>query len=125
MPKLANGLLVSIASGTQVLGPFNVPNNVNQFVLRLSRCTSLDPLIWPNESTGITVTVLASYDGGATYVEVGGFTASGGVLIAPDGAELAFTTMWTDLVDGSNRKVKAELGVTNGPLVTNATLEVN
>src|SRR5262245_39132321 len=100
MARLANGLLVSVSSGTHTIGPFSVPNNVTRALLRLARCTSADPLTWPNESTEISVRCLLSQDAGVTWDMVAGFQSGGGVVFGRDGSEAAESRLEVDLVAG-------------------------
>ena len=76
MPKLASGLLVSLPSGKQEYGPLPIPDQLDRITVRLKRCTTVDPLKWPNQSTKVDMRVNVSYDGGATYEFVAGAGAA-------------------------------------------------
>lgn len=123
MPKLADGMLVSISSGRQELPILTVPDANDSVTIRLKRATSLEPLNWSNRSTTISLTVDASYDGGATWEFFVGATAEGGVHVTRTGVELEETTLSGTLRRGSGRRLRATLEVANGPLATRTTIE--
>lgn len=123
MSILANHVPVSIPVGSQTLGPFNVADNLSQFTLRIARCTTASPAIWPSPSTGVSLLCECSLDGGTMYQFIGGITSEGGIVAARGGGESFETVFGTKLPPGANRKVRATLVVSGSTLNTNVTIE--
>lgn len=105
-------------SGTREVGPFSFPNGLNGFDLRLGRCTSADPTIWPNAATTVKFEMLFSFDGGVTYPHVEIWEPQGGGIVLVRGVELAEeAASWRyDPVEPTHGK--ARITVTNGPIRT-------
>jgi hypothetical protein len=126
MARLVNGQLVTVASGTQSVGPVRVSNDtIHRVTLRLKRCTALSPLTWPNETTVVSVQVFVSYDNGANYEPAAGFSAIGGVVMDHDGNEAIENALAFTMRPVPQRFLRVDVQVQDGPLVTNVTLEVN
>ena len=123
MPKLATGLMVTVAGGRHVLPALALPNANDRVMVRLKRCTAITPLLWPNAATRVTITVEESSDGGQTWQFFLGATAVGGVVRNRDGIESTETTLSGMVPPGLNRKVRAFFDVENGPLVTEVDVE--
>lgn len=113
---------VSISSGTQPFGPFNIQNSTERITLKLARCTTATPSLWADSNTAISVTLFVSV--GQQEFNVGGFTAVGGILLSRSGAELTHTTAGFGMPPGTNRKGRFEVTVTNGPLSSLASVDV-
>ena len=115
-------------SGSHDYGPFSVPDGATGATLRLARCTTATPTFWPNASTAVDAKVWLSFDGGTTYpTQLIHVTSAGGIIVHPDtGSEVTETGVSVSNVKlGTGRKVKATFNVTNGPWVSQATLEVS
>lgn len=125
MPRLVNGLVISLPSGRQTIAPQTVPSTVRRLIFRLARCTTASPLRWPSADTKVTITVELSTDGGATWELFVGGTAEGGIRVRRDGNESLETTLARTLPAGSGFRVRVHLDVENGPLVTEASLDVD
>lgn len=121
--KIVTDLQVSIPTGTQEVGPANVPNGATAIIVHLARCTTLKPTLWPNIQTVIQMFVESSTDNGQTYRQNNGFGSRGGIWIERDGSELQETTFNSPLRPGTD-KVKFTVTVINGPLDTLLTVEV-
>jgi hypothetical protein len=122
MRTVSTGTMASLANGQQEFGPFSVRDNEKYFRLRLGRCTSLNPFIWPSKDTTLRIEFFVSIDGGE-FVSTAEHRDEGGIITLKDGTELAETIVIFDPPPGVNRKVKATVTVTNGPLQTPATFE--
>lgn len=115
---------INVSSGSQEFGPANISNPVSTIILRLARSTTLTPTFWPNGATTVKAQLLISLDGGTTYQESCGLGGEGGIYIKRDGTEATESTVRCALPAGTGRKGKALITVTNGPLVSQLTVEV-
>lgn len=117
--QLANGVLVSVAEGRQTVGPFTVPKNLDRITLRMNRCTTLDPLTWPNKSTQVNMVVYVNGVAKATIGAVGGifFDEETNREISAIEAEVTLEPGDTD------RQIKVDLDVVMGPLVSVFAME--
>lgn len=121
---LINAAPISLASGTQTFGPINVPDAMSNLFIKLARCTTATPTFWPNVATQVTARILVSYDGGLTFpILVIGFAASGGIYVPRTGIEAPFSIARGNDAPRVGRKIRAEIEVTNGPLVSQVTVE--
>lgn len=123
MPTLA-AIPLNLPTGLTELGPFNVPNNLTTMRVELGFNTPSTPTFWPNVATTLAMDITISYDGGTTYEFLAGITAIGGVHLDEGGV-----VPFTDLIVGParklpGRKLKVRCTVGNGPLVTQAKVEV-
>jgi hypothetical protein len=117
---------INVPTGTREFGPANVPPTATTFGVRLARCTTATPTFWPNASTGVNAQLLLSNDGGATYPRgAGAFTGVGGITTVK-GVEAQESNMFGGISQplGPNWQIKAVVTVTNGPLVSQLTVEV-
>ncbi len=125
MSTLLNNQPLNLATGTQDVGPLNLPNSLASLKITLARCTTPTPTVWPNSTTTIAVTLFVSLDGGTTWIPSGAFTAAGGIYVR-NGVEVPSTIMEVaPIPDGTSRKLKATIVVNNGPLVSSVTIEAN
>lgn len=53
--------------------------------LTLDRCTTINPSTWPDPHTFVEVEIVASFDGGQTWMSGGGFGAYGGIFVTKNG----------------------------------------
>ena len=125
MAVLINAMPVNIATGTQIFGPVLVPDGLTMISLKLARQTTLTPLFWPLEATRITADMEVSLDGGATFRHVCGITAGGGIVIGKQGEAMHNILTCEPLPSGTSRRLRVVSTVTNGPLVSELTVEVN
>jgi hypothetical protein len=139
------------APGAYPFGPRSIADDKVQLVVRLARCTTPSPTIWPSvacqivlqlytsvdgaqreESAGIghaTVDALDLFNAGTTVAELIAagnlaFGASGGVWINRDASEAIENVLKCPLPPGINREVTGLLGVRGGTLITELTVEV-
>ena len=102
-------------SGTEVLGPFVVPDSgVNEQArveISVPRMTTLTPLIFSDPLCVMTVRVEASFDNELTWVPAGGFTAFGGVHRTMNGLESATSGMSIPYPDQKNRRLRLTVSV--------------
>jgi len=125
MPTVLVQTPVNQPTGTHDYGPVNMPDSLAQATVRLARCTTATPSYWPNTSTRVSAQVLMSFDGGITFPHlIVGFSATGGIIYDKDGNEIPESNARTvDMPGGLGRKVKATVSVTNGPWVSQLTVE--
>ena len=114
---------MNIPTGVFTIPETPTPGPELSMTLALARCTTATPLIWPLAITTIDVTMQASYDGGATYFDAGGFTAEGGIAIGHGGVERTNTYM-TLTFDQSPTHYKGTVTVANGPMRTSGVVSV-
>lgn len=120
---LIDALPVSIASGTQSFGPTSFPDGDERVVMRLKRFTTLTPLFWLDAATQLTGEVDISYDSGTSWQHVCTFTSAGGLFVGPGGVEATEMFVVCDILRQPNRQVRGRITVTNGPLVSELTVE--
>ena len=114
---------VSILSGRQEFGPVVVPDALRRLTVRLKRFTTLTPTFWTDPATTVSGELFISYDDGLTYVSLCGMTSQGGLSSDHDGSEGTETTFSYTMPDKPARRVKLCVRVTNGPLVSQMTME--
>jgi hypothetical protein len=113
-------------SGSIDRGPFAFPNGLNGFDIRIGRCTTVDPTIWSDPTTIITIDMQFSYDGGTTYTAIGAnsWSGGGGILSGRDG-EVAETVLTWEFHPAEPTHAKARLTVANGPVKTYLDVTIN
>jgi len=114
-------------TGTRDYGPANVADGLTSATLRLARCTSASPTFWPNQSTQVIAQAWISFDGGVTFPYLAvPLAGKGGIVTNPKtGVEVQESGVrFTGVPLGSGRMIKATVAVTNGPLVSQITVEV-
>lgn len=123
MSVLIDHQAVNVATGSQDLGPVNLPDGLSTLTIRIARCTTPTPTIWPDVATSISVGLFVSVDNGANWIASGSLTSTGGIVVRL-GVESPETVMdVSPLPVGNGRQVKATVAVQNGPLVSNVTVE--
>lgn len=110
-------------TGTEQVTLPDPPAGATVVAFEIARCTSAEPNIWPNEATVFAARLEESLDGGATWDRAIGFSASGGIVLDKSGAEATVSSLSAALRAGSNRKLRATVTITNGPLRSTGTLE--
>ena len=125
MTTLIDHQNVTLQTGVTTLGPAVVPDGLTFMTVRLARCTTATPTLWPNASTTVQVQFQISLDNGVTWLPVGAFGAPGGIVQA-DGVHESVESFATfqPIPLGHNRQAQATITVVNGPLVSKATVEV-
>lgn len=121
---LINALPVSIESGTNEIGPVVIPDGLQRIKLRFKRATTLTPTFWTNPVTKIDARLDVSYDGGQTFQLACAFEMYGGIRAGRNGVELSESFVQCSLQPGTSRLVKASVTVTNGPLASEVSVEV-
>lgn len=106
-------------SGTREFGPFSTPNGLSGFDIRIGSCTSVEPTIWSNPATVVTVAMQFSYDGGVTYSPLGAnsWKSNGGIKLQR-GAELIERVMSWRFAPDEPTNFKGQITVQNGPITT-------
>src|SRR4051812_42143110 len=115
-------------SGSHSAGPIDVADDVTSVDFSVARCTTATPTIWPNTATTLRVVPQMSIDGGLTWIECGAFTAQGGIGLGKGGVESPFSIGGGSLpapVNGITRRYQVTATITNGPLRSSMTIEVN
>jgi hypothetical protein len=125
MPRVIDDIPLDLPTGLTQLGPTGVPNNVQDVVIRIARNTTATPTLWPNTSTKLTGAIAFSFDQGATFTPVAGWSAEGGIALNKQGNEIAETVIQFSIARAPQRQVQVDLTVENGPLNTVVTIEVN
>lgn len=121
--KIVDNLPITIQSGSQLIGPANVPKGSTAVIVHLARCTTATPTFWPDVNTQLQCFVEVSLDNGQHWQPNNGFSAIGGILLARDGSEIPESTMTCPIPAGTDR-MRFNVTVTNGPLVSALTTEV-
>lgn len=114
--------LVNYPSGTQTLGPVNVPSRIHGARLELARCTSATPTIWPSASTLLGIEVQIEVAGQWRQLAAAS-GARGGILLDRQGLEAAmdyFEVRRPDEITVS--RARAIITITGGPLRTQGAL---
>lgn len=125
MTAVVSNFPVNLASGVQALGPSALPDGMSSLTVRMARCTTVSPTIWPNVTTTIAVALFVSVDGGLSWIAAGAFTAGGGIYIR-GGVELVETNLTVSPIPaGSSRQVKGTITVADGPLVSSVSIDAN
>lgn len=110
---------VSVNPGTrQFQAAVDAPGTL---VVRLARQTTATPTLW-DAAVEVAFNVEWSEDGGATWRDLGGFTASGGIATHPASGELVETVMVCPFPPTTDR-VRATATVSGGRLDTVLTIE--
>lgn len=127
MAKVRRLPLATYQNGTREFGPWAFPNGLEGFDIRVGRCTTATPTIWPNENTRVSFVVEFSFDGGQTYPHRESWTPQGGGIKSKNGVELAEESVsWRFEVAGEDGQpvayepthAKATVTVTGGPIRT-------
>lgn len=113
---------VALPTGLQQLPERNVPNALERVTMRLKRCTTATPTFWPNASTVLHAEAWLSIDN-APFVRISALRGAAGGILLDDGVEQPewywFFTIWP----GANRRIRFDIEVENGPLVSEFSLE--
>ncbi len=127
MTTLIDHQSINLATGTRTIGPVDIADGINTIEFRIARCTTATPTFWPNASTTLTLAIEVSYDGGASW----NFESSvngihGGIEPGLHGVtERADDFLiLTGLPQTSGRKLRGQLQIANGPLVSQFTVNV-
>ena len=103
-----------------------LPNGIDGFKVEVGRCTTATPTIWPNVTTGLSIYITPSYDGGNTFdptAKAGFGDAKGGILVNQKTGEAAVQHVGADFDPPANA-VRIDITVTNGPIFTYADITV-
>lgn len=115
----------SIPTGVFTLPESVMPAGVLKLSIRIARCTTATPTIWPNFSTKLSIALEVSYDNGASWVSGGAaYGMPGGIELDKAGAEIAVSNMTSGYAQPPD-KIRGTLAVTGGPLVTSGSIWVN
>jgi hypothetical protein len=108
---LASG---SHAAGTYSLASTSVPLGIVQATLTLDRA------LWTLTARTAAVTMDISFDNGATWQSLGGFTAQGGTVTDPAGVTALVSSFTVDLPQpaNANRRVRGSVVITGGAVNT-------
>ena len=114
---------VTFPEGSRVIGPVNIPNFRTRLVLRLARRTTATPTFWAD---GVNVSLQSdvSFDKGQTWVQWVGFTAPGGIMTGRNG-EIPESVVVCQVPSALNRRIRLNVTVTGGTLISEVTTEVS
>jgi hypothetical protein len=114
--------LANYPTGTTVFGPIALTQGLNGCVIRVARCTTATPTIWPNDTQSFALSLDVSYDGGATYqVNQFAFKAVGGIAVAK-GVEQAEIVVRFNVSPQVPTHIKGSVTIEGGPLRTSLTI---
>lgn len=118
MAKTRQLPLANYPNGTREFGPWAFPNGLAGFDVRIGRCTSASPTLWPNASTTLDLQLQFSYDGGATWTAIGanGTGPRSGGIITQRGIDLAEEVFSWRFSPDEPTHAKATVTITGGPL---------
>lgn len=111
-------------SGTREFGPLVIGNSAYGLGIEVQRCTSVDSKVWDDPATTVQWSLELSLDNGQTWNPIGGAFDVGGIRVGRNG-ETPFSWYWTSILDGSNRRLRGSVTVTNGPIRTSANVIVD
>lgn len=113
-------------NGTYDRGPFATPNGLDGFDIRIGRCTSADPTIWPNATTVVTIDLQVSFDGGDTFSPLGANRAvlAGGIE-SQRGVEIAESIVSWRFSPDEPTHLKLQVKVEGGPIKTYMDVTIN
>jgi hypothetical protein len=117
MAIIVQGRAVSIPSGQRQLSRDNVPDTLTMLLLTLRYCTTATPLFWANAATILRVTPWLTLDGGVTWKQRGFWETNGGIHL-DHGVEVPESTFGFSLLPGTNRELRLDVEVLNGPLAS-------
>lgn len=105
--------------GTYTFGPIATPNGLDGFDLRVGRCTTADPTIWPDSGVVVTVDLQVSFDGGSTYSAIGAnrWSQGGGIITGRDGEVVESVISWR-FSPNEPTHFKVQINVAGGPIKT-------
>lgn len=124
MAIIINHMSITLRNGARTFGPALIPDGLSSITLRLARSTTLTPLFWPLAATRIIVDMEISTDGGTTFRDACGMSAVGGIAFHREGEATESVVMCQPLPAGVARQVRVLTTVTDGPLVSELTVEV-
>lgn len=110
------------ANGTIPFGPIVLPQGINGCELRIARCTTATPTLWPNALQRVTIALDCSYDGGATY-QIGqfGFSQVGGIFMNKAGGEVSEDVVRFRCTPQIATHVRGLVTIAGGPIRTAVT----
>lgn len=110
-------------TGSRSFGPAPIGDAITEINLRVQRCTSADPTIWPLLGTVLTLQAELLVNG--QWVSYGSGTSNGGIALAKDGVtEVPFSLFGGFLPVASGRQIRGTVSITGGPLRTEVSVEV-
>jgi hypothetical protein len=122
MPTIVNLPQQSFANGVLTIPQVAVPAGITSATVSIGRATAATPTLWPSAATTLSFALECSYDGGATWIPGGGFTAQGG--IAQKGGVDVPATEATFGYSRQPTHVRGSATIAGGPLVTTVTVTV-
>lgn len=123
MLALFNAVPVTVLTDSRQWPSLEVPDGFTRAMVRLGRQTTATPTLWARAATVVTLQVELSVDAGVTWELAAAFTAPGGLLVGRSG-ELAESFISCPLRLGLNRQLRVRVNVTNGPLRSILSVEV-
>lgn len=115
--------LGTYAVGSTPLGPAVLPDWVTRVQVAARRCTTVDPLVWPDANSRVEIPCRVSLDGGQSQAELGGFGANGGILTSPKtGTEYEWSIAEVEVPAGTGRLFSADLIVSGADAYTEVQL---
>jgi len=115
--------LANYPTGTTPFGPIALTQGLNGCEIRIARCTTATPTIWPSAAQRITISLDVSYDGGATYqINQFGFSQVGGIIVSRASGEVPEDVVTFNVSPQVPTHVKGFVQIENGPIRTSLTL---
>lgn len=118
--KIPQVPLGNYPDGIYTFGPIATPNGLDGFDIRVGRCTTATPTLWPNVSTTVKIDMQYSYDGGVTYTPLGAnsFGPVPGGIISSHGVETAEWVTSAHFSPNEPTHFKGQITVAGGPIRT-------
>lgn len=114
----------NFAAGSYTVGPHSIPDSAAKASIWIARCTTATPTIWPSSSVTLSATLQCSLDSGVSWIDIAGFSASGGIAQERLGGELTHTSLQCPFPEGVDRLVRALVTIAGGTLRTSVSVEV-
>lgn len=118
--------LANYPNGTRSTAWRALDPTITQISVEVARCTSVDPTIWPNDTTLLDLNIDLSMDGGATVFTSAGTGQAKGGIVSRNGVEADATRVTLiGIPPGANRAVRLSATITGGPLRTSGTISAS
>lgn len=114
--------LVTLPAGSRQFGPAHPADAESSVTLTIDR-TPAGGLNSLTGASGLAVDVQQSGDGGATWQDLGGWTAIGGLLPAKGGGSYTVSDGTWNLIPGTSRQLRATVTVSGpSPIAVTGTI---
>lgn len=108
--------LANYPAGSRTFGPVDIPSRIDAVELRVARCTTATPTIWP--SAAVKLALIAEGNFAGTWETLGGLEAKGGIAAyrGEERTESVLMAKWRADRDPTELRLRAT--VTGGTLRT-------